>query len=192
MSGVQIGNLIFLILLLLFLGSWFIHNKQKLSKTLTQAAIWFFIFLLVVVGYGLWSDQARNLNGRATVIADAGRVVVPQSADGHYYLTLQINEKPVDFVVDTGATQMVLSQQDADRVGLDPKGLAYVGTASTANGIVSTAYVYLDSVALGDIRDRQVPAVVNRGEMSGSLLGMSYLDYWDTITFGNGQMVLER
>jgi aspartyl protease family protein len=103
-----------------------------------------------------------------------------------------VNGTPVDFVVDTGATDMVLSREDAARIGLDPGDLAYTGIASTANGQVRTARVRLDEVSLGGITDRGVTASVNAGEMSGSLLGMSYLHRFERIEIANGRLILER
>ena len=117
---------------------------------------------------------------------------MPRARDGHYYLTLQINGNPIRFVVDTGATEMVLTQADAARVGLDLDSLNYLGRANTANGEVRTAFVRLDQVALGGIVDQNVPAVVNEGEMEGSLLGMGYLQRWGRIEIAGGELVLTR
>ena len=64
---------------------------------------------------------------------------VPRSADGHYYLTMEVNGAPIRFVVDTGATELVLSRADAERAGIDTGGLIYSGRAFTANGMVETA-----------------------------------------------------
>ena len=107
-------------------------------------------------------------------------------------MVLQVNGTPVQFVVDTGATDIVLSQKDAERVGIETDSLPYLGTANTANGRVQTARVRLEEVALGDIRDTNVAAVVNGGEMQGSLLGMAYLNRFAEVTFGGGKMILTR
>ena len=117
---------------------------------------------------------------------------MPRGRDGHYSLTLQINGVDVDFLVDTGASQVVLTQQDAARVGLNPDKLAFIGTAFTANGEVRTAPVRLDTVDLGGIRDTRVRASVNGGEMSGSLLGMSYLNRFDSIEIRGDRLILTR
>jgi aspartyl protease family protein len=117
---------------------------------------------------------------------------VPRSPDGHYYLTLDVNDMPVRFVLDTGATSIVLTQADARRAGIDPGALAYTGRASTANGTVRTAAVRLETIALGPVVDRQVPAVVNEGEMQQSLLGMSYLQRWGSIEIAGGALTLTR
>ena len=86
----------------------------------------------------------------------------------------------------------MLTPQDAGRAGIDVAGLNYNSRAMTANGMVQTASIRLDRVVLGDIEDRQVPAVVNGAPMQESLLGMSYLNRFDRIAIEDGQMVLSR
>ena len=96
------------------------------------------------------------------------------------------------FVIDTGASQVVLSQRDAARIGIDLEDLRYFGSAMTANGVVETAPVFLDTVQLGSISDVNIPAVVNGGEMDTSLLGMTYLGLYDRIEIANNELVLSR
>ena len=103
-----------------------------------------------------------------------------------------INNVPVDFLVDTGASQVVLTIDDAARVGLDPDSLAYIGTAFTANGEVATAPVRLDRVELGDMVDTRVRASVNSGQMESSLLGMSYLSRFESIEIRRDVLILNR
>ncbi len=192
MTTDQIMQAIYLGLLgLAIAGSYIAANLNDLGKMAQQALIWLLIFVGVVGAYGLWDEISNDVTGRQTFIGDA-RVEVPRSRDGHYYLTLDINDVPVDFVVDTGASQVVLTRRDAARIGLDPDTLNYFGSASTANGVVRTAPVQLETVAMGDILDRNLPAVVNEGEMEGSLLGMTYLGLYDRIEITNGRLVLTR
>ncbi len=192
MSGDQIANLAYLALLATAVGGWFIvQNRGNMGRMAQQAAIWGFLFLGVIAAYGLWSDIRQDVAPTQALIGDS-RVEIPRGRDGHYMLTLDVNGTPVDFIVDTGASEIVLSQRDADRIGLDPAELAYLGSAQTANGTVRTAAVNLDSMALGGIVDRNIRAVVNEGELDGSLLGMTYLHLYQKIEIENGQMVLIR
>lgn len=192
MNSDQIMNAAFLGLLgAAIAGSYLVSQRGNMGKVAQQAAIWGLIFLGVVAAYGLWGDVSRDVSQRQSYLG-TNTISVPQSPDGHYYLTLQLNGQPVDFVVDTGASMVVLSQPDARRIGLDPDTLHYSGNASTANGVVSTAPVWLDTVTLGPITDTRVPAVVNGGEMAGSLLGMSYLDAFSQISFADGELRLTR
>jgi len=171
-------------------GSYIVSNRGNLGKMAQQAAIWGFIFLGVVAAYGLWGDVSRDVTNRQSVIGE--EVIIPQSPDGHYYIALNINGNTVDFVVDTGASQVVLSQLDARRVGINPADLPYLGVAYTANGTVRTADVELDRVSIGPYTDTGVRAVVNEGDMAGSLLGMTYLNLYDNFAISNGELILSR
>lgn len=193
MTADQTASLIYLVLLgCVIAGYFFLSHRTSLGTSLRQAGLWALIFIGVIVAYGLWGDLRGTVLPRQAVFADEGRVEVPLSMDGHYHMVLRINNTPVQFVVDTGATDIVLSRKDAARVGLDVDALPFLGTANTANGTVKTARVRLEDVALGEITDRNVSAVVNAGEMDGSLLGMGYLNRFSEVSFGGGKMVLTR
>ena len=170
-------------------GLW-ARSRNNLSQTAQHAAIWVLIFIAAIAAFGLWGDLERHLG----VQSDDGnkRIEIPISRNGHYNLRLSINDVAVDFVVDTGATDIVLSQADASRVGLDIGNLAFAGRASTANGVVKTARVTLDKIEIASVIDRNVSAVVNKGELFGSLLGMGYLQRWGRIEIENGVLTLTR
>lgn len=192
MSTDQIMQLTYLVLLGAAIGgSAIVAGRSNMGKMAQQAAIWALIFVGVIGAYGLWEDISNTVNPRQAIIDDS-TVAAPRGNDGHYHLTLEVNGTAVDFVVDTGASQVVLSEQDAARIGIDVASLDYSGIANTANGAVRTAPVMLDQVALGAIIDRDIPAVVNGGAMDASLLGMSYLGLYDRIEISDGQLVLSR
>lgn len=192
MTTDQIMQLTYLVLLGTAIGgSAIVAGRSNMGKMAQQAAIWALIFIGVVGAYGLWEDISNDVTARQSFIDDS-TVEVPRSPDGHYYLTLEIDGTPVEFVVDTGASQIVLSQLDARRIGIDPASLRYSGSANTANGVVRTAPVVLDRIALGDMVEQRLPAVVNGGPMDASLLGMTYLGLYDRIEISNGVLVLNR
>lgn len=192
MSTDQIMQLTYLVLLAAAIGgSAIVAGRSNMGKMAQQAAIWALIFVGVIGAYGLWEEIQGDVNPRQSMVDDR-TITVPRGNDGHYHLTLQINDTPVAFVVDTGASQVVLSQRDAARIGLDPADLQFSGAANTANGVVRTAPVVLDEVRLGTISDLGVPAVVNAGAIDASLLGMTYLGLYDRIEIANGQLVLRR
>ncbi|EAR49615.1 hypothetical protein OG2516_04833 [Oceanicola granulosus HTCC2516] len=192
MTGDDFARFAYLALLGIAIAGWFVvQNRGQFGKMLQQATVWGLIFLGVIAAIGLWGDIRDDVAPRQSVVSE-NRVEVPRGIDGHYALTLQVNGVPVDFVVDTGATEIVLSREDARRVGIDPDGLDYIGSARTANGLVGTAVVYLDSVQLGPIRDSDVRAVVNEGALFGSLLGMGYLGRFERIEISGNRLVLTR
>ncbi|MDR6265140.1 TIGR02281 family clan AA aspartic protease [Roseobacter sp. N2S] len=192
MSGDERAYFFYLLILLLFIGGGFLFGyRQKLSTTLQQAAIWVLIFVGVVIAYG-FSDTLKQqiMPSRATQSAQGFEV--QRARDGHFYLTLQVNGKNIPFVVDTGATDIVLTQDDAEKIGIDPDTLTYIGRANTANGVVKTASTVLDQIALGDMVDYDVRASVNGGKMDGSLLGMAYLNRFSEISMRGDRLILKR
>ena len=192
MSSDQTADAIYLSLLGgALLLSYLLASRINIGKMLQQMGIWVLIFMGAIAVIGMWPEIQRTITPRQSVV-DGTTIVLPRARDGHYYLTLDINNVPVEFVVDTGASQVVLTQDDAKRIGLNPSSLSYLGTASTANGTVRTAAVRLDTVSLGAITDSSVRAVVNDGQMFGSLLGMTYLSNFDSITIKDGQLILSR
>ena len=193
MTSDDTASLIYLVLLACAVGGWFIvQNRDGMAKMLQQAMIWGFLFLGVIAAYGLWNDVQRQTMNNQTLQLGNGQIAVPRQMDGHYYLTLAINGENIRFVVDTGATDMVLTREDARRAGLDVDTLNFIGTANTANGTVRTAPVRLNTVRLGDFTDTDVYASVNGGEMDGSLLGMGYLEKWGRIEISGGELRLTR
>ena len=183
-------------LIMALFAIWILSSlrRQGWHRNLQNAAVWVLIFLGAIAGFGLWEDIKQDVLPRQAVFSDQGRaeVEVPLRPDGHYYLTLEINGVPIEFVVDTGASQIVLTQDDAATIGIDAGDLNYLGRAFTANGEVRTAPVRLNSVSLGPVEDKNVAAYVNEGEMFQSLLGMAYLQRWDRIEISDGKLVLTR
>ncbi|GGX46128.1 aspartyl protease [Tateyamaria omphalii] len=193
MSGDSIAQLIYLGTFALVLGGGFLlTSKLKLGQTMQMAAIWALIFIGAIAVVGLWGDIQDDLLANQTRFDDNGTITIPRSFDGHYYLTLDINGQSTDFIVDTGATDIVLNRADAAAAGLDPATLNFLGRAATANGEVRTAPVRLDTVAIGPHEDTNVPAVVNDGALDQSLLGMGYLQRWGRIEIEGGEMTLSR
>ena len=143
MDGETMARVGYLAIILAALGGWvMVEFRQRMGQALRMALAWGLIFVGVMAGYGLWSDIRRDILPIQEVSGDAA-VEVPRAADGHYYLTLLINGTGVPFMVDTGASGMVLSAKDAGRLGIDLAGLNFRGQATTANGVVRTARVSL-------------------------------------------------
>lgn len=193
MESIDLGRLTYLGILGAALLFWFlVQNRDSLGTKFKQAAAWVFIFIGVIAVFGLWEDIRQMARPSLASVTAEGQITVPRAPDGHYYLTLQVNGTPIEFLVDTGATEMVLTPKDAERVGLIPASLQFWGRANTANGTVRTAPVTLDTVTVGPVRDTQVSAYVNEGEMQQSLLGMAYLHRWDKLEITPRGMVLSR
>lgn len=107
---------------------------------------------------------------------DAGQAAsIVKSADGHYWAEAEVNGRGVRFLVDTGASAVALTPEDARRLGFDPAGLDYAFDVSTANGKARAARIELASVSVAGARVREVEAFVIERGLDTSLLGMTYL-----------------
>jgi aspartyl protease family protein len=170
----------------------FYHYRGRLGAALQHAAIWALIFVAATIAYGfkdhftsqLYPDTAQSLDDRT--------IALKRADNGHFYARVRVNGTEIRFMVDTGATNLVLSQQDARRIGISLDSLSFVLPTDTANGRVMGAGVVLDRVEIGGFIDRDVRAIVNGGRMNESLLGMTYLDRFRSFNVEGDTMLLSR
>jgi len=185
--------LVYLILILLVVGgSMVISSRGQLNKTLQQAAIWGLIFVGGVGAYSLKDRIESSLYPERALISERGTVSFNRARDGHFYAELEVNGKKVEFVVDTGASDIVLTEEVAEYLGYPVSSLIYSGRASTANGVVAMARITLDSINLGRFSDQNIRATVNGGELDTSLLGMRYLERFRKIEISGSKLTLTR
>ena len=147
-----------------------------------HAAIWVAILAVLFIGaayrdelQGVGQRLRSELSGGYPVAAGERELVVNQDDQGGFFVMGKVNGQPVRFLVDTGASDTVLSPADAHRLGLDSGALRYDRSAETANGVGYGAQVTADSVAVGSIELKALPVLVNQAPMTSSLLGMSFL-----------------
>ena len=127
----------------------------------------------------------------AAPASDRQHVTLAADARGHFGSAGLIHGNPVRFLVDTGATSIVLPGRDAQRLGLDyRKGRR--GLTQTANGTVMAYGVTLDSVTLGNIELRSVEAVVIEQDLDVALLGMSFLNRVEMQRAGQSMTLIRR
>jgi aspartyl protease family protein len=108
--------------------------------------------------------------------SSSGGVELKVGRNGHFETTAEINGRPIDVLVDTGATLVALSYEDAERAGIYPRDSDFTQRTQTANGIGRAAPVMLERVTIGDITVRNVQAsVAEPGRLFKTLLGMAFL-----------------
>ena len=128
-----------------------------------------------------WMDQAglRGQAQAATPVASSPATGAPaqvlKAADGHYWADALIEGRAVRVMVDTGASVVALTRDDAARLGLKLAPADFSGTVFTASGPVRAAPVELEAVAVAGARVQRVEALVVEAGLPHSLLGMSYL-----------------
>ena len=173
-------------------GGVFYNYRDRFGTAVQHAAIWVLIFLGATIAYGfkdqltsqLYPDTAQSLNDRT--------IALRRADDGHFYARVRVNGTEIRFMVDTGATNLVLSQQDARRAGFSLDSLSFVLPTNTANGRIYGAGVVLERVELGGFVDTDVRAMVNGGRMNNSLLGMTYLDRFRSFSVEGDRLLLSR
>jgi aspartyl protease family protein len=119
-----------------------------------------------------------------------GDYYVDAGAGGHFVIDAIVNGVPISFLVDTGASDVVLTLDDAEAVGFEPRSLDFSRRYHTANGVVRAAPVVLREVRIGQQSLYDVDAAVNQAPISISLLGMSFLDRLAGYEVDSGRLVL--
>lgn len=187
------ARLFYLVILGSVVAVWvFARYRNRLGQAAQHAAIWVLIFIGAVLAFGFKDNLRMMLYSDEPQQISESTVVLKRERDGHFHTTVEINGQKVHFIVDTGASHLVLSKADAEAAGIDIAGLDFVIPTQTANGRVMSATVRLTSVVLGQFTDQNVRATVNGGDLDQSLLGMSYLDRYDGFTVEGDRMFLWR
>tara|TARA_R110002124_G_scaffold105164_3_gene255911 strand:- start:47124 stop:47816 length:693 start_codon:yes stop_codon:yes gene_type:complete len=180
--GEQIQLTHALLLVAVIGGAAIAHGRFQARQALRHAAIWVGIGAVLLLGYSFRAEfqalgdrlMGELLPHRAQETA-AGDVVIRAGDHGHFVAEARVNGVAIRFLVDTGASEVVLSPRDAMRLGFDLKSLSFNRIYQTANGTVTGAPVRLDDIRIGPIVVTDVRASVNGAEMKRSLLGMTFL-----------------
>jgi aspartyl protease family protein len=136
---------------------------------------------------------AHPVTQSAPATADSRSVVVPRNAQGHFQIDGRIDGRRLTFMVDTGASVIALTAEDAASLGIHPAASEFTAMVKTANGVVRAAPVELNMVEIEDVSVHNVAAMVlPEGALSENLLGMSFLSRLHRWEFADGKLVLEQ
>jgi clan AA aspartic protease (TIGR02281 family) len=116
--------------------------------------------------------------------------VIESGAGGHFVVEAVVNGAPVTFLVDTGASNIVLTMEDAERLGFRPESLRFTERFASANGEVRAAPVVLRELRIGQFSVFDMPASVNEAPLRVSLLGMSFLRRLHGYGVEDGRLIL--
>jgi aspartyl protease family protein len=124
-------------------------------------------------------------------LSDTARLKL--SSNGHFVTEAEINGRDIKVMVDTGASAVALSHEDARKAGFRPDDLDFDVTVSTANGEVKAASVIIDRIEIGGISVEKVKGMVMpKGAMPGTLLGMSFLSRLHSFEVKDGVLHLRN
>ena len=177
----------FLVLLLAgLIGRFQTTPLLSWGKSFGQLAFWGAMVLLLIGGYS-YRGELRPFADRILGELDPSRpqtddslpsresVIFTIADDGQFHIRAEAGGVPVSFILDTGASDLMLTPADARRLGFDPASLAYTRRYETANGTVEGAPVTLPAIDIGPIHMTEIAASVSRADSGSSLLGMSFL-----------------
>jgi len=129
--------------------------------------------------------EAATVNSRS--------VVVPRDENGHFQVDGRVDGRRLTFMVDTGASVIALTANDAAMLGIHPAEREFTALVKTANGTVNAAPVELDRVEIDDLTVHNVAAMVlPDGALSDNLLGLSFLSRLRRFEYSDGKLVLEQ
>lgn len=194
----------------LYLGIWglvvaavLVRRRMHFGEFTRNLAIWLFVALVLVAGYtyryeirGVADHVRAGLIPGSPVSAVTPQgtmtVTVMRAGNGHFEVDGRVNGAPVHFLVDTGATPIVLSTSDAERAGIDVGNLRYTVPVMTANGMATAAPVVLHTIEVGRIVRHGISAVVAPdAKLPGSLLGMDFLNTLSGFSVSGDSLVMK-
>ena len=182
METLNFSYLIYLIIILVvLLGSFLLSNKKNLNKNIQNLAIWGLIFFALLATYYLWNELQFSMKKEKYnyVIEKDNSILINRSIDGHFYLPLDINNKKVIFLVDTGATKSLLSTNDYKLLKTDEIYSPAEKILETANGKIVAFETKFKKVKLFNNILDDVTFLVVRKDFVGpnvSLLGLDLLN----------------
>jgi aspartyl protease family protein len=180
----EFGSLAYQLIVLVFLGGVVLTMfRERFAQAITTALLWVVVGLALVVAYS-YRFELHQVADRVMVVLVPGHVVthgrsveVGRTNSGDFDVSAQINGARIAMVLDTGASSVVLTRNDAKAAGLPLEVLEYTVAIDTANGRTRAAPVTLDRIAIGGLEERSVEALVAQpGQLKTSLLGMSFLN----------------
>ncbi len=196
-------RLVYFLALLLFVGAALV-GRVGLGEVVRGVLGWSAI-LLVVVGAYAYRFELAGVGGRLLGVLVPGipisgqlagevgnSVVIMRDGGGHFAVRASIEGVPMTMLVDTGASLVTLTPEDATRIGIDVASLDFATPIQTANGMIKAAPITIGRISIGTIERRQISALVAPpGALEESLLGMSFLNSLSGYAISGDRLVLK-
>ncbi len=186
------------LLLSVFLLPSLFYQRIKARNALKSAAIWISIAVVLFVGYA-YRDESKAVLQRLTgeLLPGSAQIMgtttsVRRGRDGHFAVEAVVDGVLINLLIDTGASDIVLSPRDAERLGFDITKLNYSKTYRTANGEVKGAPVRLGMITLGSIQIADIAASVNGAALNRSLLGMGFLERLSNFQIKGNNLIMTQ
>jgi len=194
-----------IILIVMMLSAVLARGNNDWRKIFKYLLIWAGIGFVIIALYayrfefgdfknrlaGEINPTSPRINNRVNgQINDQRQIILNIADDQHFYVRLKINKVEVLFMIDTGASDMMLNLSDARKIGINVNNLVFNKPYQTANGISFGAVINLPEVEIANIKFNNVKASVNDGDMGVNLLGMSFLRRFSKYEFFQDRLIL--
>jgi len=180
-GGDQALTFVYLIGCLVLVASALMVRRVPIGQGLKMAAGWVLIFAAAFVGFALKDDfvalgkrVVEESRGEGRSVQSAGEMRIRKAEDGHFWATAEVNGEKVRFLIDSGATTIMMSAETARRAGVQPAG-GFPAMVDTANGVVRADRGRVARIRLGPI-DRHDMTVLSAAAFGDTnVLGMNFL-----------------
>jgi aspartyl protease family protein len=192
------GQLIWLMTLLAVISASVVFARRvNVKETVRNILIWVAIAAVLLVGVSFRDEiESVAMRVRSELVPgyalESGEheMVLTESDGGNFFIVGEANGVRVRFLIDTGASDTVLSPADAASLGIDVRALDFSRVYSTANGLGKGAPYTLDSLSVGPISISPMPVSINGAEMGSSLLGMTFLRRFRSFEIQGRRLIL--
>jgi len=183
-------------LALAFSGLLFVR-QFNLKQTARNVLIWVAAGGVLIIAFSFQNElKDLGLRLRSNVMpgypvqTGERELTLSESADGHFHVYGTINGTRIPFLIDTGASDIVLDPTDARRLGIDLDNLKFDRPFGSANGIGYGAKAVVESLYVGPLAFSNVEVSINKAEMGSSLLGMAFLKRLKSYSVSGGKLIL--
>ena len=173
-------------------------REFNLKRTVRNILMWVAAGSVLILGFSFQNElQELGVRLRSNLIpgypvqTGARELTLSEGEGGHFQVYGTVNGTKIAFMIDTGATDIVLDPADAQRLGIDFGSLKFDRPFSSANGIGYGARTMVDNLSVGPISFSNVEIFVNKTDIGTSLLGMAFLKRLKSYSVSGGKLILK-
>jgi aspartyl protease family protein len=196
-SSHEWSNVIYILILIVLLIMGFSRKDLPIKKVFEFTGLWIVFALVALV---LYSYRFEIIEIKDRVLSDLfpskainknhEKLILNIAQDGHYYLNVKIKNNEVRFMIDTGASDVVIDEKIALKLGYDLKNINYNKIFQTANGQSYGASISFDEVDVSGVKFYNVQASITNSDLVIPLLGMSFLQKFYKYEFFRDKLIL--
>lgn len=196
-SSHEWSNVIYILILIVLLIMGFSRKDLPIKKIFEFSGLWILFALVALV---LYSYRFEIIEIKDRVLSDLfpskainknqKQLVLNIAQDGHYYLNVKIKNHEVRFMIDTGASDVVIDEKIALKLGYDLQKINYDKVFQTANGQSYGASISFDEVDVSGVKFYNVQASITNSDLVIPLLGMSFLQKFYKYEFFRDKLIL--